>query len=50
MHINRVLRQLREEGLLTFQKGRVTFQDLPRLVAQAEFDTAYLDHNGPLLR
>lgn len=49
VHINRVLRQLREEGLLTFQRGKVTFDDLPRLVALVEFDTAYLDHNGPLL-
>ncbi len=50
VHVNRVLRQLREEGLLTFRKGKVTFDDLPGLVALAEFDTAYLDHNGPLLR
>lgn len=27
VHVNRVLRELREEGLLTFQKGIVTFDD-----------------------
>ncbi len=50
VHVNRVLRQLREEGLLTFQGGQVTFDDLGGLVALADFDEAYLDHNGPLLR
>ena len=50
VHVNRVLRQLREMGLLTFQKGRVTFHDFDRLVALADFDKKYLDHDGPLLR
>lgn len=50
VHVNRVLRQLREMGLLTFQKGRVTFDDFEGLVALADFDKAYLDHDGPLLR
>jgi CRP-like cAMP-binding protein len=50
VHINRVLRQLREMGLLTFQKGRVRIDDFDGLVALAEFDKAYLDHDGPLLR
>lgn len=49
VHINRVLRELREAGLMTFQKGRVTFDDFVGLVALAEFDTAYLDQDGPLL-
>ena len=49
VHVNRVLRQLREEGLCTFQKGRVTFDDYDGLVKLAGFDVAYLDHNGPLL-
>lgn len=49
VHVNRVLRQLREAGLLTFRDGRVTFHDLERLVALAEFDPAYLDLTGPLL-
>ena len=50
VHINRVLRQLREMGLLTFQKGYVNIEDFDSLVALADFDTAYLDHDGPLLK
>jgi CRP-like cAMP-binding protein len=50
VHINRVLRQLREEGLLTFRSGQVLFDDFERLVDLADFDTAYLDQDGPLLR
>ncbi len=50
VHLNRVLRQLREMELLTFQKGHVAFDDFDRLVELADFDTAYLDHDGPLLK
>ncbi|WP_040672187.1 Crp/Fnr family transcriptional regulator [Rhodobacter ferrooxidans] len=50
VHINRVLRELREDGLLTFQHGQVVFDDLAGLVKLADFDAAYLDHDGPLLR
>ena len=50
VHINRILRQLREEGLLTFRSGQVIFDDFERLVELADFDTAYLDQDGPLLR
>ena len=50
VHVNRVLRDLRESGLVTFQQGQVTFQDFDGLVALADFDTAYLDHDGPLLK
>ncbi len=50
VHVNRVLRHLRDEGLVTFQKGRVTFDDLDRLAELAGFDIAYLDQDGPLLR
>jgi CRP-like cAMP-binding protein len=49
VHVNRVLRQLREDGLATFQNGQVTIHDHNRLVALAEFDPAYLDQSGPLL-
>ncbi len=49
VHVNRVLRQLREMGLMTFQKGHVSIDDFDRLVTLADFDTAYLDHDGPLL-
>ncbi|MCC6006353.1 MAG: Crp/Fnr family transcriptional regulator [Rhodobacteraceae bacterium] len=50
VHVNRVLRQLREEGLVTFRNGRVVFDDFKGLTAVASFDTAYLDQEGPLLR
>jgi CRP-like cAMP-binding protein len=49
VHINRVLRKLREDGLLIFQQGEVTFLDFERLVLVAEFDMAYLDYEGPFL-
>ncbi len=50
VHVNRVLRELREEGLLTFQKGKVTIHDFEKLVDVADFDRTYLDDYGPLLR
>lgn len=50
IHVNRVLRQLREAGLMTFRKGHVTFDDYEGLVKLAEFDPAYLDQTGPLLK
>lgn len=50
VHVNRVLRSLREQKLVTFQKGRVTFDDFNGLKEFSGFDTEYLDQNGPLLR
>lgn len=50
IHVNRVLRELRERGFVTFQQGRVAFQDVPGLVDFSDFDAAYLDHEGPLLQ
>lgn len=50
VHVNRVLRELREAGLVSFQKGEVQFDDFERLVTLADFDRGYLDHDGPLLR
>lgn len=50
VHVNRVLRELREDGLVTFQHGQVRFHDLRALVQLADFDKAYLDHDGPLLK
>lgn len=49
VHVNRVLRHLREDGLVTFRKGRVVFDDFARLSDTAGFDRAYLDQEGPLL-
>ncbi len=48
VHVNRVLRQLRELGMLTFRNGFVTFEDYDRLTEFAEFDPTYLDQLGPL--
>ena len=50
VHVNRVLRDLREDGLLTFQRGQVVFDDYDRLVARVGYDRGYLDHDRPLLR
>tara|TARA_R110002096_G_scaffold415244_2_gene617062 strand:- start:549 stop:1286 length:738 start_codon:yes stop_codon:yes gene_type:complete len=50
VHINRSLRKLREKGLLTFREGKVIFHNFDGLVEVAEFDQAYLDQSGPLLR
>ncbi len=50
VHINRVLRILREDGLLVVHNKQVRFLDRARLVTLADFDTAYLDQDGPLLR
>jgi len=49
VHVNRVLRNLRETGMLTFRDGFVSFDDYDRLVKFAEFDSVYLDQVGPLL-
>lgn len=50
VHVNRVLRQLREAGMATFRDGQVVFDDYDRLVAFADFDSSYLDQAGPLLQ
>jgi CRP-like cAMP-binding protein len=47
IHLNRILRQLREKGMLTFRKGTVTFDDLESLIDLAEFDETYLDQISP---
>lgn len=42
VHVNRVLRLMRERGLLTFRGGEVRMLDRRRLTQLAEFDTDYL--------
>lgn len=49
IHINRTLRKLREMGLLTFQDGRVVFDDLDELIKLANFDIGYLDQLEPII-
>lgn len=50
VHVNRILRQLRESGLVTFRDGHVSIHDYDRLADLAGFDPAYLDQTGPLLK
>jgi len=50
VHVNRVLRELRDEGLVTFQRGKVTIHDFHRLAELADFDKSYLDQDGPLMK
>lgn len=49
IHLNRVLRQLRELGYLTFRGGVVSLDNIARLIDLAQYDPAYLDHPGWLL-
>lgn len=42
IHVNRVLRQLREEGLLEVRGGRVTIRDPVAMAQRGQFDPAYL--------
>lgn len=49
VHVNRVLRQLRDDKLVTFRSGRVEIHDLEALKALAGFDDRYLYlHPEPL--
>ena len=48
IHVNRVLRQLRERGLVTFRDGRVEFHDLESLRDLAEYHSGYLDQSNGL--
>ncbi|MHC2021376.1 helix-turn-helix domain-containing protein [Methylobacterium sp. CM6247] len=42
VHVNRTLQAMREQGLITFKKGRLTVLDLPRLKKIATFRPNYL--------
>lgn len=50
VHVSRVLRELREEGMQAFQRGKVVFDDYASLLELSGFDHAYLHDDGPLLR
>ncbi|MDP9414739.1 MAG: Crp/Fnr family transcriptional regulator [Pseudomonadota bacterium] len=42
VHVNRSLKELREQGLVDFRAGRVDIKDMSGLERVAEFDPAYL--------
>lgn len=42
VHINRLVAELRAQGLVNWTSGQVEILDWPRLAAIAEFDPAYL--------
>ena len=42
VHVNRMLKKLREQGVLTFRGGEVQIHDWDALQRAAEFDTSYL--------
>ncbi len=48
VHVNRTLRELREQGLVDFRKGRVHLQNLDALIRIADFspDYLYLEHRS----
>jgi CRP-like cAMP-binding protein len=48
VHANRVIKQLREDGIVEFQRGRVTILDEARFLELADFDNRYL-HQSPAL-
>jgi CRP-like cAMP-binding protein len=47
IHVNRVLRQLREQGLITLKANYVVIDDVKGLMKLAGFDNAYLDQPRP---
>ncbi|MDJ0951171.1 MAG: Crp/Fnr family transcriptional regulator [Alphaproteobacteria bacterium] len=46
VHVNRVLRRMRERGLMAYRAGRVHFDDPAGLRQLAGFDEGYLDRAG----
>lgn len=47
VHVNRTLRALRDEGLVSFSQQRVAISDWDRLAAAADFDSLYLLPDEP---
>lgn len=45
VHVNRMIRSLRERGLATIGRGGVQIHDWPQMARLAEFDVAYLHLN-----
>jgi CRP-like cAMP-binding protein len=50
VHVNRIIGELREEGLIEMSGGRVRLPDLEALAALGEFESAYLEAPADLLR
>jgi CRP-like cAMP-binding protein len=48
VHVNRVIRQLREDGIAEWHRGRVTVLDEAKFRELADFDSRYL-HQSPAL-
>jgi CRP-like cAMP-binding protein len=48
IHVNRVLRQLREQGLITVKEHHVVINDVKGLMKLAGYDSGYLDQPIPL--
>ena len=46
IHVNRVLRQLRERNLVSLEKGTLHIKDLSKLSELAAFDPDYLDQSN----
>lgn len=46
VHVNRVLRDLREQGVMTFRGGVVNIEDVTKLHRVAEFEPGYLYTNA----
>ena len=46
VHVNRMLRQLREDGLVELRSGTVQILDRPGLERAGEFEPAYLHLDG----
>ena len=49
VHVNRVLKELRNQGVLTFRKGVVRFDDFENLLELADFNPRYLDADRELV-
>jgi CRP-like cAMP-binding protein len=48
VHVNRVIQELRRDGLIEMHKHTVTLLDLPRLTKLADFDALYLHQSQKL--
>jgi CRP-like cAMP-binding protein len=48
VHVNRVLKSLRDDGLIQLRAGRLQILDRPRLERLAQFDPGYLEVWGPI--